>query len=284
MSTCPNTLESSSDQELFGEYFEEAPRLGEPGYELAPIREPSLSSLSSSDSVGLPSPLGGLSPVRSPDLWPNFWPLNRITSSTVVPLVPYSPSVTPDSTPGSRSPVEPYYWVDRTSRSVSPPPPTTSRASTSSRRYSPQRRHFSPPRRSRERTRRPVGEVRFPNESSRSPRTHSSGYHRNLSFLSQRRSRSLSPQQWEQSRGYKVRSLRCLTLVRLPRHFRKRELSIDFIEREYSCSCGRGVLNCRLCSTGVLNINTRFTILASKGEPHRQFLEAQDILPDQDWA
>ena len=284
MSTCPNTSTNSSDQELFGEYFEEAPRLGEPGYETPPIREPSLSSLSSSDSVGLPSPLRGLSPVRSPDLWPDFWPLNRITSATVVPLVPYSPSVSPDSTSGSRSPVEPYYWVDRTSRSVSPPAPTTSRASTSSRRYSPQRRHFSPPRRSRERTRRPVGEVRFPNERSRSPRTHSSDYHRNLSTSPQRKSRSLSPQQWEKSRGYRVRSLRCLTLVRLPRHFRERRLSIDFIERDFSCSCGRGVLNCRLCSTGVLNINTRFTILASKGEPHRQFLEAQDIVPDQDWA
>ena len=278
---------SSPYQEPFGEYFEEAPKPGEPGYQTPPIREPSLSSLSSTDSVGHSSPLRGLSPIRSPD----FWPLNRPTSAPVEPLVPYSPSVSPEpaggllSPEGSRSPVEPsYYWVDRTSRSPSPPAPTVSPASTSGRSYSPQRRPFSPPRRSRERARRPVGEVRFPNERSRSPRTLSSDYHQTLPTLPYRKSRSLSPQQWETSRGYRVRNLRCLTLVRLPRHFKSRRLSIEFIERDFSCSCGRGIENCRLCSTGVLNINTRFSINCQKGEPHSQFLEAQDIIPDQDWA
>ena len=282
MSACPNTLENISDQDLLGEYWEEAVQVGDPGYEPAPIRTPSLSSLSSSsDTIGLPSPLRGLSPVRSPDLWPDFWPLNNITSSTVLPLVPYSPSVTPVSTPGTRSPAEPYYWVERTP-SASPPPPTISRASSSSVRYSPQRRVFSPPRRSRSRTRRPAREYSFPNERSRSPRTHSSGYHSTDSYQLERRSRSFSPQEWETAPGFNARSLRCLTLVKLPRHFRKREVSVDYIEREYSCSCGRGILNCRLCPTGVLSCSTRFTILASKLEPHRQLLEAaQDILPDQ---
>ena len=265
MEACPNTLENISDQNLLGEYWEEAVQVGDPGYEPAPIRTPSLSSLSSSsDTIGLPSPLRGLSPVRSPDLWPDFWPLNNITSSTVLPLVPYSPSVTPVSTPGTRSPAEPYYWVERTPSASPPPSPTISRAS--SVRYSPQRRVFSPPRRSRSRTRRPAREYSFPNERSRSPRTHSSGYHSTDSYQLERRSRSFSPQEWETAPGFNARSLRCLTLVKLPRHFRKREVSVDYIEREYSCSCGRGILNCRLCPTGVISCSTRFTILVSKLE------------------
>ena len=122
-------------------------------------------------------------------------------------------------------------------RSSSPVEPSYS----SPRSNSPQRRTFSPPRRSRDRVRRDPSKYRFSYERRSSPRTLSSDYHQKEQPSSFRGSRSLSPQTWETSRGFRLRKMMCLILVKLPRHFKSRELEIEFIDRDFSCYCSKGI-------------------------------------------
>ena len=135
MSRTPsNSRENSSEPFSFPEYYESPPRIGEPGYRTPPLRDPSLSSLSSAYSVGHSSPsnsaVSALSPINSPAS--AFSPISGSSGTR-----PYSPPVfsrtpspvTPSVSPArSSSPVEPSYSPLRS--------------------YSPQRRTFSPPRRS----------------------------------------------------------------------------------------------------------------------------------------
>ena len=139
-------------------------------------------------------------------------------------------------------------------------------------------RSFSPLRRSRDRVRRDPSKYRFSYERSRNQRTLSSDYHQNQqpSSSNSRGSRSLSPQNWETSRGFRLKTLRCLTLVKLPKHLKSRQLEVELVDRDFSCFCNRGIENCRLCSSGVLYITTKFSVKCRRGEPHPQFLQQQD--------
>ena len=171
MSRTPsNSRENSSEPFSFPEYYESPPRIGEPGYRTPPLRDPSLSSLSSAYSVGHSSPsnsaVSALSPINSP-----------------------ASAFSPISGSRSSSPVEPSYSPLRS--------------------YSPQRRTFSPPRRSRDRVRRDPSKYRFSYERSRSPRTLSSDYHQkeqpsSFQVVNSRGSRSLSPQTWENQQGIQI--------------------------------------------------------------------------------
>ena len=139
-------------------------------------------------------------------------------------------------------------------------------------------RSYSPQRRSRDRVRRDPSKYRFSYERSRSQRTLSSDYHQNQqpSSSNSRGSRSLSPQTWETSRGFRLKNLRCLTLVNLPKHLKSRQLEVELVDRDFSCFCDRGIENCRLCSSGVLYVTTKFSVKCRRGEPHPQLLQPQD--------
>ena len=104
-------------------------------------------------------------------------------------------------------------------------------------------RSFSPLRRSRDRVRRDPSKYRFSYERSRSQRTLSSDYHQNQqpSSSNSRGSRSLSPQTWETSRGFRLKNLRCLTLVKLPKHLKSRQLEVELMTATSVASVTEGL-------------------------------------------